>query len=95
MRILILSIAFMLSLTGLSAQKSVNKLIDEIKKHPKSVTMTLPGWLISKAVDAASGPTDIEKDEEVWLQMAKDIKKIRFSVVDDSNNAFEIKKLDA
>lgn len=94
MRILILVIALMLSLTGLSAQKSVKKLIDKIKKHPQSVTMTLPGWLISKAVNAASSTTDIKKDEDVWLQMAKDIKKIRFSVVDDSNNLFQVQELD-
>ena len=94
MRILILLITLSLSSANLSAQKSVNKLIDKIKKHPKSVTMTLPGWLISKAVDLASHSTDIEEDEQIWMEMAKDIKKIRFSVVDESNNAFQIQELD-
>lgn len=83
----------LLSSSGLYAQKSVDKLIDNIKKHPSSVTMTLPGWLINKAVDAVSNTTDLEEDEEVWLEMAHDIKKVRFSVVEDDAGLLDIKKL--
>jgi hypothetical protein len=67
----------------LYGQKEVNRLIDQIKDHPQSITMTLPGWLIRTAVNIASTNANLEEDEEVWLSMAKDIKKVRFSVVEN------------
>lgn len=65
---------------SLQGQSQVNKLIDTVKDHPKSITMTVPGWMINMALKAIK-LDDVSKDEEVWLSIADRIKRIRFSFV--------------
>jgi len=62
-------------LQGISAQKSVDKLINSLKKDKAAYALTLPGWLLRSGFDAVDHE-DL-KYEPGFNELANGIKKLR------------------
>lgn len=93
------TIAIMLCLgmaLGLSAQKSVNKIIKKYKQHQSATTVTIPKWMIKSGTNFAERFAEGE-DEKAYLELGKYLKQIRFMVLEDASivDPSEIKKFDA
>ena len=85
-----------MSVTGvqLQAQKSVNKIIDQVKKNDHSITLTVPGWLIRKAISLGLKSEGEHEDTEIWENLKDGLGKIRFSVVDHEEMDIDQQKID-
>ena len=91
---LITTASLVLSLTtSISAQKTADRFIDQVKKERESVVMTLPGWLVRTGINIA---IEEDLDEGRGIQDIVDgIKKIRFAIIDSEHNieSADIQKL--
>jgi mRNA-degrading endonuclease RelE of RelBE toxin-antitoxin system len=67
--------------TASTGQKTVNKFIDQIKKHDSALAMTLPGWFIRSGINLATKGIE-DQDEKEIINLGKKVKKLRFVVVD-------------
>ena len=74
--------------TALNGQKTVNKFIDQIKKHDRAVAMTLPGWLIRAGINLSDNGIENQDATEI-RNLGKKIKKLRFVVVDRPHHISE------
>ena len=98
MRIFILFVCTLmivsLTVEQLQAQKSVNKIIDQVKKDDHSITLTVPGWLIRKAISLGLKSEGEHEDTEIWENLKDCLGKIRFSVVDHKDMDIDQEKID-
>lgn len=81
-------IILLLGFTVLHGQKTVNKFIDQIKKHDRAVAMTIPGWLIRAGINLSDNGIEDQDAEEI-RNLGKKIKKLRFVVVDRQHHISE------
>lgn len=72
----------------MDGQKTVNKFIDQIKKHDRAVAMTLPGWLIRVGINLSDNGIENQDATEI-RNLGKKIKKLRFVVVDHPHHISE------
>jgi len=82
-KLLIFTLITFLS-TGMFAQKSVNKLIDKMKKHDDAYAVTLPGWLIRTGINILD--EDELRFENGFQELVQGIKKLRVLHIDSDPN---------
>jgi hypothetical protein len=71
---------FMLTLMSMPVfgQKSINKMIDEVKEDNHTYALSLPGWVINKTLGIATKHMD-EGDVEIFKSLKDKIKKVRIA----------------
>lgn len=77
--LLLLAFSFVGSISG---QKSVNKLIDNMKKHEHATALTIPGWLIRTGFNMIED--EDMKLEDGYGDLVGGIKRLRMLFIDES-----------
>ena len=67
--------------SNISGQRSVDKLIDKMKKHKEAYAITLPGWLMRTGLNIAA--EDELKFERGFQDLVGGIKRLRVLYIDD------------
>lgn len=84
MKQLILAILLLVVGHNMNAQKSVNRLIDELKKDKNAYALTLPGWLLRTGIKIADeGELKYEKG---FQELVNGIKRLRVLYINKKPN---------